>query len=659
MKKIVQFAVATVLLPLLQISCSTAPKTGTAGSFGGQYSGHGVESVSPEIISRYAPPTLPGGLADKVRKLLEVQAPGMGMLSPDHRAMYFTWNVSGSQQIWKIDHPLGFPEQLTSGADRTWLADITMDGKNLIVQRDRAGEENPGLYLMPADGGPLTEIQQIKGVQTYFEWSSMDSQTIYFRANDIQPDSYALYSYSLETKKKELLVSEPGLWFIADVKLVGADTIFLVGRETGALTREYYSFSITDRKLIPLLGQGEKEQYSARFATTPNDLFVLTSKFSDYRRLYRLHEGKFEALTPDVKKDVESFDLPFNRSTLYINWNDHGVSRVEVRDPSTMKVVSFPEFPNASQVYVGSLSRMGRFATLGVETNLAPRTSYVYDWRDNKLTQWVRPSLPEVDRTRFSDVKIESYPARDGTLIPMLVTRPARCEKENCPVIVHFHGGPEGQSRPGFNRTAQLFASEGFIFVEPNVRGSEGYGKAWLAADDGPKRLNVITDIEDCSFDIRRAWARDGRAPKVGVMGWSYGGYSTLMAMTMFAGAYDAGVALVGMSNLRSFLLNTAPYRRSLRISEYGDPEKDKTALEKLSATTYLDRVRDPLMIVQGASDPRVPVGEALQMKNALDKRGVEAPLIIFADEGHGSAKRENKVLELGNAVQFFEKHLK
>jgi dipeptidyl aminopeptidase/acylaminoacyl peptidase len=142
-------------------------------------------------------------------------------------------------------------------------------------------------------------------------------------------------------------------------------------------------------------------------------------------------------------------------------------------------------------------------------------------------------------------------------------------------------------------------------------------------------------------------------------MGWSYGGYSTFMAMTMFAGAYDAGVALVGMSNLRSFLLNTAPYRRILRQSEYGDPEKDKEALEKLSAMTYIDRVKAPLMISQGASDPRVPVGEALQMHDALEKRGIESPLVIYADEGHGSAKRDNSVLELGSTLAFFKKHLK
>lgn len=258
---------------------------------------------------------------------------------------------------------------------------------------------------------------------------------------------------------------------------------------------------------------------------------------------------------------------------------------------------------------------------------------------------------------------LETYTAKDGTKIPMFVRRPAQCVAKDlpkpCPVVVHFHGGPEAQTKSGFSVFAQMFVDEGIIFAEPNVRGSDGYGKSWLHSDNGPKRLDVITDIQDAAIYIKKNWAVNGIEPKIGVMGWSYGGYSTLMAMTMFAGSYDAGVSLVGMSNLHTFLLNTAPYRRQLRIPEYGDPEKDKEVLMQLSAVSYLDRVKSPLMVIQGATDPRVPVGEALQMHKALKSKGVASPLIIFADEGHGTDKRSNKVLELGHALQFLKSNLR
>lgn len=169
----------------------------------------------------------------------------------------------------------------------------------------------------------------------------------------------------------------------------------------------------------------------------------------------------------------------------------------------------------------------------------------------------------------------------------------------------------------------------------------------------------MITDIEDASIWIKQNWKKEnGETLNVGVMGWSYGGYSTLVAMTRFAGAYEAGVALVGMSNLVSFLNNTAPYRRALRISEYGDPVKDKDALVKLSPSTYVDKIKSPLMIIQGANDPRVPVGEALQIHETLTKKKLGSELIVFADEGHGSSKKENQVLEIGHTIEFFKKNL-
>lgn len=638
-----------------------ATLTGCTSMGGGQkegaYHGHGAESVDPKVIAAFAPPPLAQEMVRKVRKILEVSAPGLGLLSPDGKTLYFTWTVSGVAQVWKLDGPMRFPVQMTSGEDPTLVQDITLDGKYLIVSRDHAGEESPGLYLLPTAGGPLVEIQHKKNVRTFFSWATTDGETLYYLANDLQPDSYAFYSYNIPSGRKELLFSEPGLWYVADVY---ADNRFLLGKRTGALTAEFYVWSLGSRTLTPVIGQGEKEDYEVRFARTPGQYLVATDKGEEFRRLYLLRDGKLEPITPRKAMDVESFTTDHRGMAVYISWNDGGRAVLEVRDGGTLEQVVLKNMPHAEQVYVGKTSRFGRFVTVGFENSLAPRTSYVYDWKAGNFTQWLRPSTPEVDTSTFVEPKLESYPARDGTQIPMWVMRPKTCKTTStCPVVVHFHGGPEGQSRPNFNKLGQLFVSAGFVFVEPNVRGSEGYGKSWLDSDNGPKRLNVVGDIEDAAKFIREHWGVAGSAPKVGVLGWSYGGYSALLAMTKFAGAYDAGVAAVGMSNLRTFLLNTAPYRRPLRISEYGDPEKDRDALEKLSPINYVDQVKSPLMIIQGASDPRVPVGEALQIHEKLAHRGIDSPLIIFADEGHGAQKRDNQVLEIGHALEFFTKYLR
>jgi dipeptidyl aminopeptidase/acylaminoacyl peptidase len=409
--------------------------------------------------------------------------------------------------------------------------------------------------------------------------------------------------------------------------------------------------------MTPLFGQGEREDYDAAYGAG-DDILVLTPKFSEFRQLYRFDRSK-RALVPALaidKADIESFSIDPSRSRVLVSVNDRGYTQARAYDAKSLQPLSLPTWPKADHVRWGATTKSGRYTTVAIDTGLAPPQSYVYDWKKKSLTAWHQPAAPEVELGRMVAATLESYPARDGTAIPMFVRRPPRCAAatEPCPVIVDFHGGPEAQARPGFALRAQLFVDSGFIFVQPNVRGSDGYGKTWLHADDGAKRLAVITDIEDAAIHIKKAWQKNGRTPKVGITGGSYGGYSTLIGMTMFAGAYDVGVEVVGISNLVTFLENTAPYRRPLRISEYGDPVIDREVLLKLSPTTHVQKARAPMLLIQGATDPRVPVGEAIQMYEALQANRVNSQLIIFADEGHGVQRRENQVQALGHTLGFF-----
>jgi dipeptidyl aminopeptidase/acylaminoacyl peptidase len=627
------------------------------------YTGLGKESIDPATLEEYAPPNLDPQATRQIESILDVRSPGLGLLSPDGKTMFFSWSITGTRQVWRIDGPQSFPVQMTGGQDATSLMAISPDGKYLVLSRDRQGQENPGLYLQATDGSPLQVIQHDEGIRTSFAFIADDSRSIYYMANDISPESFAIYRYDLASKQKELLLSEPGVWYIADV-LPGGGTgskTFLVAKATGSLSREYYRFDEANKELTPWLGQDQPEEYVAQFGAHDGELLVLTPKLDQFRRLYRYTKGEFTPITPELPMDISGFEIDYQRQRILYSVNDRGYLKLKALDAKTFEPIELPEFADAELIYAGSFSRNGRYTSLGVSTATAPRTSYVYDWQTQKLTQWVLPSVPELDQSKFVGAKLESYPASDGTEIPMFVWRSPQCENATkpCPVVIHFHGGPESQSIAGFNRLAQLFVQAGFIYIEPNVRGSDGYGKAWLNADNGAKRLEVITDIADAAAYVRSAWQVNGTAPKVGIMGWSYGGYATLMGMTKFSGSYDAGVALVGMSNLLTFLENTAEFRRPLRISEYGDPERDRQALIELSPVTYLDQIQDPLLIIQGANDPRVPVGEALQIQQALEAKEIPSQLIIFPDEGHGSAKRSNQVLEIGHTINFFVEHLK
>lgn len=631
-----------------------------------QYSGHGADSVSPETIKKFAPPALPPEMANKLKKMFDISSPGMGMLSPDKKTLYFTWRVTGQSQVWKVDGPKSFPTQLTSGNDAVTISDIAPNGKFLIISKDVNGEENPGLFYLDLKTGLITELYRAKKVQVGLDYITDDSKYIYYTANDKKPDSYSIYKMKLEDKSVETIYDGDGVWGVGDVKNDG-ESLLLV-KMNGAKQSEYFDFDTKTKKMTPVIGQGEKEEYEVAYSANAKEYLVLTNRLGDFKQLYKFNldtvRPKLVVIAKEDNHDISGFSIDNKRKRIIYNTNRDGYTDLHALNAKTFKPIVIPKFPGADHVFAGKTTRDANTTMVGIVTAKAPRLSYSYDWATKKLTQWVLPSAPEVDLSKFSVSMLENYETRDGAKIPMFVRYPEQCspvssQQHNCPVVVHFHGGPEGQSTPGFSTMAQAFVNEGFIFVEPNVRGSDGYGKKWIDMDNGPLRENVISDIEDASIWIKKHMTRtDGVPLKVGVMGWSYGGYSTLMAMSKFAGAYDAGVALVGMSNLVSFLNNTAPYRRKLRISEYGDPEKDKDALMRLSAVSYLDKVKSPLMIIQGANDPRVPVGEALQIHQLLEKKKIPSQLIVFADEGHGSSKKENQVLEIGNTIEFFKKHL-
>ncbi|HEV8628642.1 MAG TPA: prolyl oligopeptidase family serine peptidase [Acidimicrobiia bacterium] len=625
-------------------------------------------AATPEVLARYAPPALPGELRRRVQAMFDVRSPGAGQLSPDGQRLFFNWSVTGSSQVWRIDGPQRFPVQLTGGEDPTSLQGVLPDGRHIVVSRDRGGAENPGLYLQPADGGPLETIFQKNGVRAFLGFITDDGASIFYTANDRKPDSYAIYRYDVAGRRAEFVFGEDGLWSIADHR---PDGRLLLSKATGSTSSEYYGYDPATKTLTPFLGQGEREDYDVNFGVDDGDLIVRTPKVGDFQRLYRYRTatGEMTPITPEINHDIAGFSINRNGVRILYTINDGGYTKPHALDARTFTELALPALPAADHVYFGSTTRDGRYTAIVTDSATQLPSSSVLDWTTGALTQWHVPSAPEVDPSRFAAATLESYPARDGTLIPMFVRRPARCAAQSlwgdtprppgpCPVVVEFHGGPEGQAQPGWDPGAQLYVDAGFIHVSPNVRGSDGYGKAWLHADDGPKRLQVITDIEDCARFIRDHWGDGGRPPRIGITGASYGGYSTLVGMTMFAGAYDAGVAVVGMSNLTTFLNNTAAYRRSLRITEYGDPEKEADALRRLSPITYIDRVKGPLLIVQGANDPRVPVSEALQMKAALDARRTAAQLILFPDEGHGSQKRDNRVQEVGHTLQFLTDHL-
>ena len=259
-------------------------------------------------------------------------------------------------------------------------------------------------------------------------------------------------------------------------------------------------------------------------------------------------------------------------------------------------------------------------------------------------------------REVFVEPTLHRFRSFDGEEIPVFLFMPKVVTDAPVPVIVNIHGGPEAQFRPTFNPVTQYLLHAGYAVVAPNVRGSSGYGKRFLHLDDGRKRLDSVRDLE-----ALHAWLRTNPQidhTRAALMGGSYGGYMVLAGLAFQPDLWAAGVDIVGISSLVTFLENTASWRRKFREREYGSLVHDRDFLLEASPITHVDRMRAPLLIIHGTNDPRVPLGEAEQIHRVLRATGVESKLLVYPDEGHGLAKLKNRLDAYPKVVAFLDRVL-
>jgi dipeptidyl aminopeptidase/acylaminoacyl peptidase len=222
--------------------------------------------------------------------------------------------------------------------------------------------------------------------------------------------------------------------------------------------------------------------------------------------------------------------------------------------------------------------------------------------------------------------------------------------------VVSFHGGPEGQERPGFRSDYQALVAQGIGVFAPNVRGSSGFGKRFVNLDNGPLRFEGIKDLKDCVDYL--VTNRIADAARVGITGGSYGGYMTMVGVTFYPDLFAAAVDLFGMVNFFTFFEQTEPWMAAISTTEYGDPKTQADLLRDLSPLSKLDRIKTPLMVQHGANDTNVPVVEAAQIVENLKRRNVPVEYILFPDEGHGFRKEKNRITSTVKLVEFFVAHL-
>jgi len=399
----------------------------------------------------------------------------------------------------------------------------------------------------------------------------------------------------------------------------------------------------------------------AAFSGDGRAVYLVTDRGAEFSQLFRADLGHPEApwtkLTADVPWDVEALTVAVD-GTLAYAVNEDGFSKLFVQKPGAVKRTPIETPPGV----VGELrfpNRTSDVLTFAIDTPTSPSDVWQVGVKSGKPVRWTRSEVGGMDPSRFVSPELVRYPSVGGLKIPAFVYRPRGVRPgARTPVVVYWHGGPEVQDRPKFNALVQAMLDLGLAVVVPNVRGSDGYGKAYLAADDGVKREEALKDIGATLDFIGRQPDMD--ASRVAAMGGSYGGYMTLASVAFFPERFRAAVDRVGISSLVTFLDSTAPYRRDLRRVEYGDERdpKVRAVQERISPLGSADRIRAALYVQQGKNDPRVPQSEAEQIVRAVRDHGKPVWYLLALDEGHGFKKKETNDYGSSTALYFLREQL-
>ncbi len=590
-------------------------------------------------------------------KYLNVRNAHSGSLRADGSRLAFLFDASGTTQIWMVDAPGAWPTQRTFFPNRVTFVSYAPRGNAVAFGMDEGGDEQVQLYLMDDDGLEITALTDDGSVKHNFGAWSPDGSRIAFSATRENPTDFYVYVLDVATREVRRVCDLPGYNYARAWTPDGSGLI--VGHYESNVALDLYHVSLETgetRLLTP--HEGDARFMNAELDPSGAHLWVTTDLGRDFLKLARLDLSTLELqFVTEGDWDEEIIVQSADGRFLAVFSNEDGYAALDVLDADTLERRRVCDLPRGVFCYWGgaSLGRDGKTVLFDANSSMDATNVWALDLETAHATRWTGVDMGTVPRGALVPPELVRFESFDGLEVPTLVLTPPNATGPR-PTVIVIHGGPEAQSRPIFNPVAQYLVSRGFTVVSPNVRGSSGYGKRYQALDDVEKRMDSVKDIEA----LVRWLVREGRADpeRVGVYGGSYGGFMVLACLTTYPELFAAGVDIVGISSLVTFLENTSAYRRKLREAEYGSLSSDRAFLESVSPISRVDRIRAPLFVIHGANDPRVPVTEAESIVRALRERGVPVEYLRFEDEGHGLAKLENKLKAYPEVAAFLEEHL-
>jgi dipeptidyl aminopeptidase/acylaminoacyl peptidase len=589
-------------------------------------------------------------------------------IAPDGSLVAFVSDAPGLPQLF-VATPGAAPveesgwRKLAASTERVQAVHYSPDGRFVFFSRDVGGNEDWQLYRTTPSGAHVVDLTSDPKVRFEFGTVSRDGRVFAYSSNQRNGRDFDVFIRPTETHEARSVYDSGGSMTAAEFTPDGHKLV--IRREKSSFDSELVLVDIESLQRAPLTPHDEREQVRndhPRFSKDGKTLYLLSDQGHDYLGLSAIDFSSPPAQQPPLHflieepHDMVMLEASHASDMIAVAVNVDGwveVRLYDVSSPMTPKPGPKVDLPRgvASDM---EFSEDGKSLVVAFSRASMPNEIFRVDTQTGQATRITKSDHAGIEEAQLVEPTLERFKSFDGVEIPVFLFKPQGMKPgERAPVIAYVHGGPESQFEPAYNPHVQYLVSHGYIVAAPNVRGSTGYGKKFAHLDDIEKREDSVHDLAELNQWLRKR--DDVIADKIAVMGGSYGGYMTLAAITLYPDLWAAACEIVGISNFRTFLEQTKPYRRALRESEYGSLARDGALLDRISPIHKVDRIKSPLMVVHGSNDPRVPVNEAEQIVAAVKARGLKADYLRFDNEGHGVFRSENRIQFYERSAKFFD----
>ena len=586
---------------------------------------------------------------------------GGSSFSSDEKSILFHTNKTGIFNVYSVPVSGGASSQLTNSTkESTFAVSYFPKDARFLYRYDRGGNENEHIYLREQDGAErdLTPGDKVKA--NFLGWSH-DRKTFFYSTNERDPRFFDIYEMPIDTFKATLIYKdEAGLEFSA----MSDDKKYLAFQKNGASTADsdvfLYNTATKEMKNITA-HTGDVANGAETFDINSKYLYYLTDAGSEYKYVarYDLATGKSDVVEK-APWDVAYTYFSQNGKYRVTAINEDARTKIKIYETASGKLVSLPQLPNADITGV-NISPSEKLMAFYLNGDRSPSNLYVYDFVTKKATKLTDSLNPEINQADLVDSQVIRYKSFDGVDVPSILYKPKAASASNkVPALVLVHGGPGGQTRVGYSALTQYLVNHGYAVLGVNNRGSSGYGKSFFTSDDGKHGREPLWDCVEAKKYLASLGYVDEK--KIGIMGGSYGGYMVLAALAFKPEEFAVGVDLFGVSNWVRTLQSIPPYWESFRKSLYkeiGDPSTDLENLRAVSPLFHADKIVKPLIVLQGANDPRVIKPESDEIVDNIKKRGGVVEYVLFDNEGHGFTKKANEIRAYKGILDFLDRYLK